>query len=155
VTPYIAVTLLILLAPGTLVVTATPIIKIPWLLALWRYLVGAPDPSTVEGEVFDVHAERLPALRRGGTRRRQGRYADDAEYYEEPLQDAVVIDRRPLSVPAVPLTRRTVPAPEHSAAAPRAHQPTLGPMEGDYKLPPMSRSCRGSRRVPAAGLTTM
>jgi DNA segregation ATPase FtsK/SpoIIIE, S-DNA-T family len=139
VTPYIAVTLLILLAIfGTLVVTATPINKIPArLVAFWRYLVGAPELSTVEGQVVDVNAERLPALRRGGGRRRQGRYADDAEYYEEPLQDAVVIDRRPLSVPAVPLARRVVPPPDHSPASPRAHQPTLGPMEGDYKLPPI------------------
>jgi S-DNA-T family DNA segregation ATPase FtsK/SpoIIIE len=138
VTPYIAVTLLILLAVfGTLVVTATPINKIPSrLLALWRYLVGAPDLSTVEGEVVDVNAERLPALRRSGSRRRQGRYADDAEYYEEPLQEAVVVDRRPLSVPAVPVSRHSVP--DHSPAPARAHQPTLGPMDGDYKLPPMN-----------------
>ncbi len=148
VTPYIAVTLLILLAVfGTLVVTATPINKIPArLLAFWRYLVGAPELSTVEGEVVDVNAEPLPALRRGGSRRRQGHSsgarlgrfsAEDAEYYEEPPQEAVVIDRRPLSVPAVPVTRRAVP-PDHSPAPPRAHQPTLGPMEGDYKLPPIN-----------------
>jgi hypothetical protein len=141
VTPYIAVTLLILLAIfGTLVVTATPIKRIPArLLAIWRYLVGAPPPSTMEGELLEIEAERAPGLRRGGSRRRQGRYADDAEYYEEPLQDAVVVERQPLSVPAVAtMTRRPAPAPEHSAVPPRAHQPTLGPMEGDYALPPIS-----------------
>jgi DNA segregation ATPase FtsK/SpoIIIE, S-DNA-T family len=143
VTPYVALTLLILLAIfGTLVVTATPINKIPArLLALWRYLVGAPTPSTMEGELLGDEDDRVPALRRGGSRRRQGRYADDAEYYEEPLHEAVVVERRPLSVPAVsgvPIVRRPAPPPEHSAAPHRAHQPTLGPMEGDYKLPPIS-----------------
>ncbi len=139
VTPYVALTLLILLAVfGTLVTTATPINKIPTrLLALWRYLVGAPIPSTMEGELLNGGDERLPALRRGGSRRRQGRYADDAEYYEEPLHEAVVVERRALSVPAVPVVRRT-PPPEHTATPARAHQPTLGPMEGDYKLPPIS-----------------
>ncbi len=139
VTPYVALTLLILLAVfGTLVVTATPINKIPTrLLALWRYLVGAPAPSTVEGDLLDGGDDRVPALRRGGSRRRQGRYADDAEYYEEPLHEAVVVERRPLSVPAVPVVRRPAP-PDHTATPARAHQPTLGPMEGDYKLPPIS-----------------
>jgi S-DNA-T family DNA segregation ATPase FtsK/SpoIIIE len=147
VTPYIAVTLLVLLAVfGALVVTATPINKIPSRLVMaWRYLIGGPQPSTVAGDVVDVtpgygSPTNLPAIRHGSRRRRQGAFADDAEYYEEPSQEAVVVERRPLSTPpgAHPGAHRPVAPPEHSAAPPRAQQLTLGPMEGDYKLPPIS-----------------
>ena len=71
VTPYVAITLLILLAIfGLLVVTATPINKIPArLLAFWRYLVGAPTRSTMEGEICSTRRMTgLPALRRGRIR---------------------------------------------------------------------------------------
>lgn len=142
VTPYVAVALLILLAVfGSLVVTATPINKIPSrLLTLWRYLVGAPPESTVEGEVLDEpEVPALPAPRRRTSRRRQGTFADDAEYYEEPPQEAVVVERRPLSAPpATPGARRPSPPPAHSAAPARAEQLVLAPLDGDYKLPPMS-----------------
>ena len=74
------------------------------------------------------------ALNRGSTRRRQATFANDGEPYEAPLE-AVVVQRRPLERAAVP---RPVPPPDHSPAPPRAHQPTLGPMEGDYKLPPVT-----------------
>jgi DNA segregation ATPase FtsK/SpoIIIE, S-DNA-T family len=149
VTPYVAVALLILLAVfGGLVVTATPINKIPSrLLGLWRYLVGTSE-STVEGEILD-EPERpaLPAPRRRGTRRRQGASgdargawgsADDAEYYEEPPQEAVVVERRPLSAPPAAPVRRPGPPPAHSPAPAKAEQLMLAPLEGDYKLPPIS-----------------
>jgi S-DNA-T family DNA segregation ATPase FtsK/SpoIIIE len=147
VTPYVAVALLILLAIfGALVVTATPVNRIPArLVAMWRYLVGGPEPSTMEGEVLDVTPTNVPALRRGGSRRRQGAFAD-AEFYEEPAQEAVVVERRPLAPPRE-VPHHEVPhhepppvrkAPEHSAPPPRAHQPTLGPLETDYKLPPVN-----------------
>ncbi|HEY7225538.1 MAG TPA: DNA translocase FtsK [Micromonosporaceae bacterium] len=139
VTPMVAVVLLVLLAVfGTLVVTATPIKRIPArLAALWRYLVGGPEPSPVEGEVLDDEDElaRPRALRRGSARRRQGAYAD-AEFYDEPLQEAVVVERRPLSVPS---TRRPEPAaPEHTPPPARSYQPTLPPPADDYTLPPMN-----------------
>ena len=140
-----ALTLLILLAIfGLLVVTATPINKIPArLLAFWRYLVGAPTPSTMEGELLDGEDDRpCRRLGAGASRRRQGRYADDAEYYEEPLHEArrgraaaavgSVGGGRAACCVAPPRHRSTVAAPHG------AHQPTLGPMEGDYKLPPIS-----------------
>jgi S-DNA-T family DNA segregation ATPase FtsK/SpoIIIE len=141
VTTYVALALLILLGVfGLLVVTATPINKIPArLLALWRYLVGAPTPSPVEGEILDADGP-MPArrsLNRGSTRRRQGIFANDAEPYEAGALEAVVIQRRPLERPPLPRPVAIVP-PEHSPASPRAHQPTLGPMEGDYKLPPVT-----------------
>src|SRR5262245_32232379 len=142
VTPYLALALLILLGVfGLLVVTATPINRIPErLLALWRYLVGAPTPSPVEGELLlpEDAATGRRALNRGPTRRRQAIFANDGEPYEATALEtgaleAVVVQRRPLERPPRPAT-----PPEHSAAPPRAHQPTLGPMEGDYRLPPMS-----------------
>src|SRR5690606_13617154 len=106
VTPYVAVVLLCLLAVfGLLVVTATPIKKIPQrLLALWQYLVGAPPSTVEEGEVLDPEPANLPALRRGrgGARRRQGVFADDAEVYDELAHDAVVVQRRPLVRPPAP-----------------------------------------------------
>ncbi len=136
VTPAVAVALCLLLAVfGVLVITATPIRAIPArFLALWRYLIGADYPSPVEGEVLDEDAEedRPRALRRGA-RRRQAAYAD-AEYYEEPAREAVVVERRPL---AVPVTRRAEP-PEHSPGPARAYQPTLPPPADDYALPPIS-----------------
>jgi DNA segregation ATPase FtsK/SpoIIIE and related proteins len=105
VTPVVAVILLVLLAIfGTLVVTATPINRIPSrLVALWRYLIGADAPSPVEGEVIDddelADEPRPRAVRGRSARRRQARYAD-AEFYEEPPQEVVVVERRPLSTPA-------------------------------------------------------
>jgi S-DNA-T family DNA segregation ATPase FtsK/SpoIIIE len=137
VTSYVAVALLILLGVfGLLVVTATPVNRIPArLLALWRYLVGAPPQSPVEGELMYPDEGEAPArraLNRGSTRRRQAIFANDGEPYEAPLE-AVVVHRRPIE-----RAPRPVPPPDHSPAPPRAHQPTLGPMEGDYKLPPVT-----------------
>jgi S-DNA-T family DNA segregation ATPase FtsK/SpoIIIE len=149
VTTYVAVALLVLLAIfGTLVITATPINKIPTrIVAMWRYLIGGPPDESVEGDVLDeANLLALPSgppgrrsLTRGGSRRRQGVFADDAEVFEEPAQEAVVVDRRPFPGPPGPrLVPAHAPPPEHSPAAFRAQQLTLGPLEGDYKLPPIS-----------------
>ncbi|MGE5830853.1 MAG: DNA translocase FtsK 4TM domain-containing protein, partial [Micromonosporaceae bacterium] len=94
VTQYVAVILLILLGLfGLLVITATPINKIPArLVGVWNYLVGAPASAPVaEGEVVGVDIPEPPALRRGPARRRQAIYAanhsavDDAEVRSEAL----------------------------------------------------------------------
>jgi DNA segregation ATPase FtsK/SpoIIIE, S-DNA-T family len=154
VTPYVAIILLVLLGIfGLLVVTATPINKVPTrLFALWRYLVGAPT-ATVAGEIVPDEPQQ-PALTRGAGRRRRaivdsgpdGDLAslDDAETYTEPAQEAVVVERRPLTRPSSsPRAVPTAATPEHSAEAEHspvsgnAYQPTLGPLEGDYKLPPI------------------
>src|SRR4029434_8971122 len=52
VTTYVAVPLLIMLGLfGVLVITATPLNRVPHRLAqLWNYLVGVP-PEVVEGEI--------------------------------------------------------------------------------------------------------
>ncbi len=160
-TPVVAASLLVLLAIfGFLVVTATPIKQIPARAkALWRYLIGADYPSPVEGEVLedDEEGQRPRALRRG-SRRRQGSYAD-AEYYDDPPREAVVVQRQPLIPPArggdaravqwdgeragddggraVP-TRRAAPPPEHTGGPARAYQPPLPPTAEDYALPPIS-----------------
>ncbi|HEX6870195.1 MAG TPA: DNA translocase FtsK 4TM domain-containing protein [Micromonosporaceae bacterium] len=146
VTSYVAVVLLVLLATfGTLVVTATPINKIPTrLVALWRYLIGGPPDTPVEGEVLasadaELVAPQRRAIGRSAGRRRQGRFADeDAEVYEEPLQDAVVVDRRPLTTAGAPRLVAVSSPPEHTPAPAKAQQLTLGPLDGDYRLPPMS-----------------
>jgi S-DNA-T family DNA segregation ATPase FtsK/SpoIIIE len=160
ITPVVALSLLVLLAVfGTLVVTATPIKRIPSrLVALWRYLVGGPDPSAVEGEVIDYDAEyddegeRPRGLRRGRARRRLGRAGEDRYPGgdDDPRHEAVVVDRRPLSAPhaawgvggagdALPAARRGEPsAPGHTAGPGRAYQPTLPPPADDYALPPLS-----------------
>jgi S-DNA-T family DNA segregation ATPase FtsK/SpoIIIE len=145
VTGYVAIPLFILLALfGLLVVTATPINKIPSRLASgWRYLIGAPESSTVEeGELIEAAAAPTPAQRRAvtrGSRRRQGSYAEEAEVYDDLPIEAVVVQRRPLARPPAPIPAPApVPAPEHSPAPAKAHQPTLGPLEGDYRLPPIN-----------------
>jgi S-DNA-T family DNA segregation ATPase FtsK/SpoIIIE len=137
VTPFVATSLLVLLGVfGLLVITATPVNRIPGrLLAMWRYLVGAPAESTVEGELVLPAAPAGRALTRSSSRRRQAIFADDAEPYEEPVLEAVVVQRRPLGRPPAP---RAVPPPDHSPPPAVAHQPTLGPLDGDYKLPPIS-----------------
>ncbi len=147
VTAYVAAPLLGLLATfGVLVVTATPINSVPGRVGgFWRYLVGAPPPSTVEdGEPVEAEEPLPPALRRRPSRRRQGVYAEDPDGYEpaalasahEPGHEAVVVERRPLAGAGAG-SRGSYGPPEHSAAPGRGHQLTLGPLEGDYKLPPM------------------
>jgi len=136
-TPTVAVAMCLLLAVfGLLVVTATPIRRIPSrFVTLWRYLIGAEDPSPVEGELLG-RDERGRALRRATSRRRQGRLAD-AEYYDEPTREAVVVERRPLVAAAIPPSRRGEP-PAHSPGPARAYQPTLPPPADDYALPPVA-----------------
>src|SRR5262249_51574785 len=63
---------------------------------------------------------------------------DDAETYDEPIQDAVVVQRRPLAAVSNGRTSAAPPPPAHSPAPVRAQQLVLGPMEGDYKLPPIN-----------------
>ncbi len=139
VTGYVAVALLILLALfGLLVVTATPVNQVGSRLAtLWRYLVGAPSSTVEEGEIVEDEPANLPAVRpRRAPRRRQAIFAteDDAEVYQEPAHEAVVLERRPLARPAPRPT--PVPPPEHTPAPAKAQQLVLGPLDGDYKLPP-------------------
>jgi DNA segregation ATPase FtsK/SpoIIIE, S-DNA-T family len=140
VTPVVAIVLLALLCGfGLLVITATPINKIPSRLGVgWRYLVGAPTDSTVEeGTVLEATPASAPGLRRRPARRRQASYAaEDAEVYAEVEPAPLVLERRPVrtAAPSPPPS----PPPQHTPAPRRAEQLTLGPMEGDYRLPPLT-----------------
>ncbi|MPZ25176.1 MAG: DNA translocase FtsK [Micromonosporaceae bacterium] len=153
VTPWVAVPVLVLLAGfGLLVVTATPISKVPERLAYLRdFLLGRPLPSELAAleaadpdetdEDPDDDEPAPPARRRGGSRRRQGVFAEDltpppppdggpgGEELTDPLDLAT-----PARRPASPAPRQP---PAHTPTPGRAEQPSLvGLAGGDYSLPP-------------------
>ena len=139
VTPWVAVPLLVLLLMfGLLVVTATPINKIPERLGL---LVGAmaaqpPDPADDE-----IDSDERPAGRRrsSSTRRRTARPPSDdtdPDGYDDdpgPLEPVRLPRKPPAKVPA---TRKAAEPPEHSPTPTRAEQLAITGLAGDYKLPP-------------------
>lgn len=141
ITAWVAVPLLILLLVfGLLVVTATPINKVPERLGLLTGgVLGVPPAPAVE-EVEVVEVVEKPARRRP-TRRPapapepvdpaevDDAYADDVD-----LQETLVLPRKP---PArVPAARRRSEPPEHSTPPTRAEQLALTGLAGDYTLPP-------------------
>jgi S-DNA-T family DNA segregation ATPase FtsK/SpoIIIE len=141
VTGWVAVPLLALLTVfGLLVVTATPINKIPERFRHLRDLALGKTPDDeddLEAEVEEDGEEPAAESRRGrGTRRRQGALAgaasddlDDATHIGpvEP-QETVVLPRKP------PRERKPPAPPEHSPLPTRAEQLAL--TDADYKLPP-------------------
>jgi DNA segregation ATPase FtsK/SpoIIIE, S-DNA-T family len=135
VTRWVALPLLaLLLIFGLLVVTATPINKIPERLGL---LAGAVLPSRpTEASEEDGEDDVLP-MRRSFARRRQGVLAPDDGDLDEGDEGAVH-DAAALAgaQPRVPATRKTVEPPAHSPAPTRAEQLALTGLSGDYKLPP-------------------
>jgi S-DNA-T family DNA segregation ATPase FtsK/SpoIIIE len=144
VTAWVAVPLLILLLVfGLLVVTATPINKIPERLGLLAGAVtGAPPEAEVE--VVEV-VEKKPARRRPAKRAAPPLPEPDdfaEEAYEVDLQETVVLPRKaPAKVPA---TRKPVEPPEHSPAPTRAEQLALTGLAGDYTLPPANLLSTGA-----------
>ncbi|MDG4818025.1 MULTISPECIES: DNA translocase FtsK [unclassified Micromonospora] len=137
VTAWVAVPLLLLLLVfGLLVVTATPINKIPERLGLLAGAVVGPPPAADEAEAEP--AEKKPARRRPA-KRAAPPLPDpddfDGEAYEgADLQETVVLPRKaPAKVPA---TRKPVEPPEHSPPPTRAEQLALTGLAGDYTLPP-------------------
>jgi S-DNA-T family DNA segregation ATPase FtsK/SpoIIIE len=134
VTPWVAAPVLVLLAIfGVLVITATPVSRVPERLAYLRdFLLGRPLPSELPLEEGDEDEEdeeepELPARRRPA-RRRQGVFAEDLTPESEPQPDPELE-----LVPRPP--RKRVP-PAHSPAPIRGDQPTLAGLGGDYVLPP-------------------
>jgi len=156
VTPWVAVPVLLLLAVfGLLVVTATPISRIPERLAFLRdLLLGRPLPAELaalaasqgededegDGEEEEDDGEPPPAgRRRGGARRRQGVYARDLtpRAGSEPPDDAGGGDRAgavgagldPLSLMGGAVARPRPPGPRlppaHTSPPGRAEQPAL------------------------------
>ncbi|MFG1604278.1 DNA translocase FtsK 4TM domain-containing protein [Actinoplanes sp. NPDC049265] len=146
VTAWVAVPLLILLLIfGLLVITATPINKIPErVMLLADLLMGrtpqppSPDEEPLEDEEPD---EEEPVKTRRPARRRQGSLADVglAPEEEDPIvHDTVVLPkaRKPIPPPA---------PPEHSDPLPtRAEQLEISSVPGDYRLPPPTLLGKGS-----------
>jgi S-DNA-T family DNA segregation ATPase FtsK/SpoIIIE len=142
VTAWVAVPLLVLLFVfGLLVITATPINKIPErILLLVDVLLGrsterAPLPPLDESDLPEVEDEedKPPKTRR----RRQGTLADlglaapEADEDDDVLHDVVPL-------PKVPARRKPPQPPEHSAPPTRAEQLEISAVAGDYRLPPPS-----------------
>jgi S-DNA-T family DNA segregation ATPase FtsK/SpoIIIE len=142
VTPWVAAPVLVLLGFfGLLVVTATPVNRIPQRLAYLRdLLIGRPvGGEVVEGEVEEEdEPEELPAPRRRPARRRQGALAQDLTPASEDLPDLIAPEPAPPRQLAPPAKKAPVPRepPVHSEAPMRAEQPTLAGLGGDYTLPP-------------------
>ncbi|MFC0006217.1 FtsK/SpoIIIE family DNA translocase [Micromonospora siamensis] len=134
VTAWVAVPLLILLLLfGLLVVTATPINKIPERLGLLAGTLVAPSD---EDDVDAVEVVEKPARRRPAKRLPPPVDLDDLEEPGEgvDLQDTIVLPRKPPS--KVPASRKPVEPPEHSPLPTRAEQLEINGLAGDYTLPP-------------------
>ncbi|MEV8506581.1 DNA translocase FtsK 4TM domain-containing protein [Actinoplanes sp. NPDC051475] len=158
VTAWVAVPLLILLFVfGLLVITATPINKIPErLLLLTDVLLGRsttraplPDPDLPDlGDNDEEGAEEEPKRRRPA-RRRQGSLADiglaPGEDEEESAEGEILHDTVALPRGAkLPGSRKAPEPPEHSPLPTRAEQLDITSVPGDYRLPPPNLLGKGT-----------
>jgi S-DNA-T family DNA segregation ATPase FtsK/SpoIIIE len=148
VTAWVAVPLLLLLFVfGFLVITATPIAKIPERVTQLidmvsgrsgRHLPTVPPPpdDDEEGEPEDEEASVKP---RRPARRRQATMAEPVPPLgQEPPDDfdEELILHDTVALPKLPKTRKK-PPPEHSPMPPtRAEQLEISALKGDYRLPP-------------------
>ncbi|MBF9130475.1 DNA translocase FtsK 4TM domain-containing protein [Plantactinospora sp. S1510] len=134
VSAWVAVPLLVLLLLfGLLVVTATPLNKVPERLGLLAGAVlGRPETDEPEAEESTRGAVgRRPARRRSA---RPDLTDDDLDLDDGPPSETVSPPRRP---PAkVPAARKAPEPPEHSAPPTRAEQLAITGLAGDYTLPP-------------------
>ncbi|MGW4463425.1 DNA translocase FtsK 4TM domain-containing protein [Micromonospora sp. NPDC004704] len=142
VTPWVAVPLLVLLVLfGLLVVTATPINKVPERLGLFAEAVTGRGGGTLaddETDESDDEEEETPTRRRPSRRRTGSRVgsATETDGYgaDEFPDEPVPVPRKP---PAkVPAARKVAEPPEHSPAPSRAEQLAITGLGGDYVLPP-------------------
>jgi DNA segregation ATPase FtsK/SpoIIIE, S-DNA-T family len=155
VTAWVAVPLLVLLLIfGLLVITATPINRIPErLMQLIDVLLGRSTPRTPVAEPDepgpdDEDDEGGTPKRRRPARRRQGSLADlglgldpDAEPDGD---DPIAADPVALSRAGKPPARRKPPAPPaHSTPPTRAEQLDISAVAGDYRLPPPTLLAKG------------
>jgi S-DNA-T family DNA segregation ATPase FtsK/SpoIIIE len=152
VTAWVAVPLLVLLLLfGLLVITATPISKVPErLMLLADVLLGrsthrAPLPPDGPEPGDDEDGEE-PVRARRPARRRQGSLADlGLDPDAEPGDDAVLHDTVPVPrEPKVPASRKAPEPPEHSALPTRAEQLDITAVPGDYRLPPPNLLGKGA-----------
>lgn len=141
VTAWVAMPLLLLLLVfGLLVVTATPINKIPERLGL-RADPAGPD---VDEEFAEDEAPAKPARRRPAKRMPPPLEPldPDDELAGVDLQETLVLPRKP---PKVPANRKPVEPPEHSPLPTRAEQLALTGLAGDYTLPPANLLGSGAK----------
>jgi S-DNA-T family DNA segregation ATPase FtsK/SpoIIIE len=152
VTAWVAVPLLVLLFLfGLLVITATPINKLPErLMLLVDVLLGRSTTRTTQPEASadgpadgDGESEEDgPVRSRRPARRRQGSLADiglapEEDPDDEVLHDTVVVPRGA----KLPGSRK---APEHSPPPAVAEQLDISTVKGDYRLPPPNILGKGS-----------
>ncbi|MEG3634964.1 FtsK/SpoIIIE family DNA translocase [Micromonospora palythoicola] len=130
VTAWVAVPLLVLLLVfGLLVVTATPINKIPERLGLLAGGVIGQD------EAEPAEAAATPSRRRPTKRVPPPVDPDEFDDLDgADLQETMVLPRKAPS--RVPASRKPAEPPEHSPAPTRAEQLALTGLAGDYTLPP-------------------
>ncbi|KUL35781.1 FtsK/SpoIIIE family DNA translocase [Actinoplanes awajinensis] len=149
VSAWVAVPLLVLLFVfGLLVITATPIAKIPERFLLLLDLVSGrrPERAPITGPLLDedvlddIEDDPAPAKPRRPSRRRQAAAVaplDDLMEPEEPAEDLILHDT--VALPKVPGSRKKpTPAPpaEHSPPPTRAEQLEISAVPGAYRLPP-------------------
>ncbi|SCL51089.1 DNA segregation ATPase FtsK/SpoIIIE, S-DNA-T family [Micromonospora citrea] len=140
VTAWVAVPLLLLLLVfGLLVVTATPINKVPERLGLLAGTLVAP-PAAEEAEAAPVKPARKRATKRAAPPPDPAEFDDDLDGMD--LQETLVLPRKPPS--KVPASRKPVDPPEHSPAPTRAEQLALTGLSGDYTLPPANMLSSGA-----------
>ncbi|MFI7248392.1 DNA translocase FtsK [Micromonospora chalcea] len=141
VTAWVAMPLLLLLLVfGLLVVTATPINKIPERLGL-RGDAGIPEDDEEEAETEAVAkpARKRPAKRMSSPLEPLD---PDDELAGVDLQETIVLPRK---TPRVPANRKPVEPPEHSPLPTRAEQLALTGLAGDYTLPPANLLGSGAK----------
>ncbi|MEV7226402.1 DNA translocase FtsK 4TM domain-containing protein [Polymorphospora sp. NPDC051019] len=154
VTGWVAVPLLVLLMLfGLLVITATPINKVPERVGM---LVGSllgrpsgpydPDDDIDDADGPDGEDEEPPPAKRRPARRRVATAAEPEPAEpgyddQEVVHDTVVLPRKPAGKGAA---RKPAPPPEHSPAPTRAEQLAISGMAGDYRLPPANLLKGGS-----------
>lgn len=144
-TAWVAMPLLILLLVfGLLVVTATPINRIPERLGLLAGTLVAPPDAPAEEVAEPAETAAKPARRRPRKAAPPPVDPDDVDDVgpEVDLQETIVLPRRPGS--RVPASRKPVEPPEHSAPPTRAEQLALTGLAGDYVLPPANMLTGGA-----------
>lgn len=132
-TTWVTAPLLGLLAGfGLLVITATPVHRIPERLALLRdRLLRRPVPAKGEGEASGEDGPAKPVRRRPSRLRGQG----DVEVgdHTRPYDTPVLSEQE--SPPALPPAE---PPPEPTPPPARSEQLTLAASDGSYTLPPLA-----------------
>jgi DNA segregation ATPase FtsK/SpoIIIE, S-DNA-T family len=142
--PIAVILLILLLCFGLLVVTATPINKVPERFAqLSDLLLGRPaggEPEIDEDDLIARGADTRAPRRRRITPPAAFTDADDEVFATEPIEDdTVLLDRLPKQP-----SRRKAPPPAHSAAPTRVEQLVLPSLGGEYVLPPSNLLAQGA-----------